>query len=209
MNHFENKLVDFFGKRRLEKLQNIRIGIAGAGGLGSNCAFNLVRSGFKHFVLIDFDLIDYSNLNRQFYFYNQVGQPKVDILRKNLLDINPDLNIRIFKNKITEDNLDSIFADCQVIIEALDNVCGKKLIVERFLNDSRLLVAASGLAGWGKSDQIRTKKINKNSYIVGDFTTEVSLQSPPFSPRVNIAAAKQADVVFNHILEVDKERNVQ
>ena len=65
----------------------MRIGIAGAGGLGSNVAVNLVRTGVKKLKIVDFDVVDESNLNRQFYFMDQVGRPKVEALRENLLRI--------------------------------------------------------------------------------------------------------------------------
>lgn len=204
MNKFEQQLIVLLGKENLEKIQNTRVGIAGSGGLGSNCAFNLVRSGFKKLVLVDFDRLDYSNLNRQFYFYGQVGRLKVQLLQENLMKINPDLEIRSVNDKLTVDKLSGIFNDCQVIVEALDNVAGKKMLVEHFLNDSRLLVTASGLAGWGNSDQIISRKINENSFLVGDLQNEASVDCPPISPRVNIAAAKQADIVLDYVLNINE-----
>ena len=66
------------------------VGIAGAGGLGSNCAMHLVRSGIGKLVIADFDTVNESNLNRQFFFRDQVGRVKVEALRENLLRINPE-----------------------------------------------------------------------------------------------------------------------
>lgn len=204
MNGFEQGLVKYLGEERLRKIQQVKIGIAGAGGLGSNCAFNLIRSGFKNFLLVDFDLIEYSNLNRQFYFYSQVGQKKVEVLKANLLAINPDLEIQTFSQKVQEDNVETLFQDCQVIVEAFDQAFYKRMLVEAYLNSDKLLVAASGLAGWGNSDQIVTHKIRKNFYLIGDLVSEVSEDLPPISPRVNIAAAKQADIILSYILNQDK-----
>ena len=204
MNGFEQGLVRYLGEEKLRKIQQVKIGIAGAGGLGSNCAFNLVRSGFKKFLLADFDLIEYTNLNRQFYFYQQVGQKKVEILKANLLSINPDLQIQIFTEKIQEDNVETIFQDCDVVVEAFDQAFYKRMLVEAYLSSDKLLVAASGLAGWGNSDQITTHKIRENFYLIGDLVSEVSENLPPISPRVNIAAAKQADVILSYILNQDK-----
>jgi len=200
VNSFEASLVNCLGEENLKKIQGVKIGIAGAGGLGSNCAFNLVRSGFKNFLLADFDLVDYSNLNRQFYFCHQVGKKKVEALSLNLLAINPDLHLELFSGKIATDNAGELFQACDVVVEAFDQACCKRMIVEEYLNSGKLLVSASGLAGWGNSDQIGVHKMKEKFYLIGDLVSEVSENLPPISPRVNIAAAKQADVILNYVL---------
>ena len=68
----------------LTKIQNKTIGIAGCGGLGSNCAIALARIGIGKLIIVDFDSIDKSNLNRQYYFIDQIGKPKVDALEYNI-----------------------------------------------------------------------------------------------------------------------------
>jgi len=200
MNPFERGVACHIGKEALELLQSVRIGIAGAGGLGSNCAANLVRSGFKQFVIVDFDIIEYSNLNRQFFFCAQAGKPKVEMLRQNLLAINPDLDISIHSRKIDTNNLNDFFSECQAVVEAFDKPECKKMIVERYMNSEKLLVAASGISGWGQSDRIKTRRIRQNFFIVGDMVSETSRECPAMSPAVNIAAAKQADVVLSYYL---------
>lgn len=201
MNSFEQELLNLIGKEKLRKVQSYTIGIAGTGGLGSNCAFNLVRAGFKKFVVSDYDKIEYSNLNRQFYFYDQVGMAKVEALKENLLKINPDIEVEVYEKKLTEANIEKIFDSCQIIVEAFDNVSSKKMIVNTYLNTDKLLVSASGLSGWGNSDQIKIRKMNKTSYIVGDMQTEASKKTPPISPKVNITAAKEADIILNYVME--------
>ncbi len=182
---------------QLEKIATLDVGIAGAGGLGSNAAFNLVRSGFCNFTIVDFDIVEYSNLNRQFFFYRQAGQKKVTALKENLLSVNPDLNIKIHCEKIEEKNVD-FFIECDAIIEALDNPKYKKILIENYIDSDKLLVAASGIAGYGKSDSIKINKIKKKFFIVGDMKTAVDEQNQPFSPKVNIAAAKEADIVLEY-----------
>lgn len=200
MNEFEEALVKYIGPANLQKLQKVKVGIAGAGGLGSNCALNLVRSGVKKIKIVDFDKVELSNLNRQFYFYDQVGIPKVEALKLNLQRINPDVEIETLQEKITRENIHEIFDDCDIIIEAFDNPYCKKMIVEHYGSSGKLVVAASGLAGWGNSDDIKVKKVHSTLYIVGDMHSEVGKDAPPLSPRVNIAAAKQADTVLEFIL---------
>lgn len=196
MNDFEQALVAFLGEERLKKIRTVKVGIAGAGGIGSNCALNLVRSGFNNLKIIDFDKIEYSNLNRQFYFYHQVGCSKVKTLKENLLSINPNLKIEILNIKLDEKNAAEIFADCDVVIEAFDKVLYKKILVEEFANSIKLLIAVSGIAGWDDVDDIKVHKIKDNFFIVGDLVTEVSNDKPPISPKVNVAAAKMANLVL-------------
>jgi sulfur carrier protein ThiS adenylyltransferase len=200
MNRLETALARQLGEASLNRLQEVRVGIAGAGGLGSNCAANLVRSGFKQLVLVDFDAVEASNLNRQFFFADQVGMAKVAALRSNLLRINPDLELTVAPEKLTEANLDRFFGACQVIVEALDRPESKRMLVEHFWGSSKLLVSASGLAGWGRSDALVTRKYGNNLYVVGDQDAEVTPDRPPLAPRVNIAAAKQADIILNWVL---------
>jgi len=200
MNDFEYGLEKYIGRERLEKLQKIKVGIAGAGGLGSNCAFNLARSGFKKLKIVDFDIVEPANLNRQFYFIDQIGMPKVEALKKNLERINPDLELEIFQLKIDAGNIVELFSDCDVIVEAFDNVAGKTLLAEKFYSSGKLVVCASGLGGWGNTDDIKVRKVHPKFYMVGDMMTEVNNDIPPISPRVNITAAKQADIVLDYII---------
>lgn len=200
-NLFAAAVESTFSVDKLRKIQQVQIGIAGAGGLGSNCAMNLVRCGFRCFVIVDFDQIDYSNLNRQFYFYDQVGRPKVEALGENLRRINPDLQLELYQEKIQTHNMDQFFEKCHVIVEAFDQVCYKKMLVEHYSDKNKLIVSASGIAGWGKSDGLTTHVLNNNLYVVGDLSSQVSQDVPPCAPRVAIAAAKQADIILAHVLE--------
>jgi len=201
MNEFENALIKYLGIENFKKVQSVKIGIAGCGGLGSNCAFNLVRSGFKNFVIVDFDKIEISNLNRQFYFSDQIGLKKVDALKSNLVKINPDINIDLHCLKLEPSNIIDIFNDCHVVVEAFDKAEAKSMLIEKLLPTKKFIVSGSGLAGFGNSDNIKVNRIKENLIIIGDLSSEATEVLPPLSPRVNIAAAKQADVVLTHILD--------
>ena len=199
MNKFEQTLLNQFGEENFDKIQSAKIGIAGAGGLGSNCAFNLVRSGFKNFRIIDFDVIDHSNLNRQFYFDDQVGKSKVEALKKNLLRINPDLDIDARVERIEKENIRELFEDRDIVVEGFDKAEYKSMLVETFLATGKFIVSASGLVGIGDSDEIKVNRLKKNLIVIGDMKSD-SKDNPPISPRVNIAAAKQADVVLEYVI---------
>lgn len=201
MNAFETALAGILGKEKLAAIQRLKVGIAGAGGLGSNCAAFLVRSGFKRFRIVDFDVVESGNLNRQFYFAAQVGKSKVAALKENLLLINPALEIEALPEKIDEGNVTALFSCCDVVVEALDRAEYKRMLVEACLGTGKLLVAASGLAGWGRSDGIKIHRVKENFYLVGDLVSEAGPGCPAMAPGVSVAAAKQADVILAYFLE--------
>ena len=180
-------------------LESVRIGIAGAGGLGSNCAMHLVRSGVKHITIADFDVVNESNLNRQFFFRDQIGQKKVEALKENLLRIEPDVDIRTVDMRLDASSAREVFADCGIVVEAFDAVDAKVMLVSAFASSGKKLVTASGLAGWGRSNAMKVRKMG-NIVVVGDGETAVGANAAPASPRVGIAAAMQANAVVAMLL---------
>jgi len=201
LNHFEKGLRRYLTPDCFIKLSTIQIGIAGCGGIGSNCAHNLVRCGFKKFILVDPDCVDISNLNRQFYFDSQIGYPKIEMLQQNLLAINDKLSIQTIQDYIHAENIAQILGQCDVIVEAFDDVVSKKILAETFLNTEKLVVTVSGMGGYGDCDAIICRKIKENFYMVGDCKSEISDNVYPYSPKTNIAAAKQADIIFNYCMQ--------
>ena len=180
-------------------LESVRVGIAGAGGLGSNCAMHLVRSGVKHITIADFDVVNESNLNRQFFFRDQIGQKKVEAIKANLLRIEPDADIRAVDIRLDASSAREIFADCGIVVEAFDAVDAKVMLVSAFASSGKKLVTASGLAGWGRSNAMRVRKMG-NIVAIGDGETSVGDGAAPVSPRVGIAAAMEANAVVSLLL---------
>ena len=185
------------GERTL--LESVRVGIAGAGGLGSNCAMHLVRSGVKHITIVDFDVVNESNLNRQFFFRDQIGQKKVEAIKANLLRIEPDADIRAVDMRLDASSAREVFADCGIVVEAFDAVDAKVMLVSAFASSGKKLVTASGLAGWGRSNAMRVRKMG-NIVAIGDGETSVGDGAAPVSPRVGIAAAMEANAVVSLLL---------
>lgn len=184
-------------------LSKFRVGIAGAGGLGSNCAAALARSGVGTLVIADFDIVEPDNLNRQFYFSDQVGAKKIDALKENLLRINRDLNIVGYPVELNRVNIPSLFSGCDVIVEAFDSADMKEMIIEtvQTLMPGTPLVVGSGMAGWGNSETIRCRRIDEFLYVCGDESTPISEEVPPMAPRVGIVSHMQANIVVEILMK--------
>lgn len=170
----------------------MKIGIAGVGGIGSNVALNLVRSGVSGLKIIDFDRVEPSNLNRQFYFTDQVGLTKVDALVINLCRINPQLRIEAMAQRIDATNCAQLFTDCDLIVEGFDRQADKKMLFETFA-DTKTVVSACGIAGCDLAT-IRSRRIG-NGYIVGDFTTDCA-EAPLFSHKVTTVANYMSEFIL-------------
>lgn len=181
-------------------LEKVRIGIAGAGGLGSNCAMHLVRSGIRHLVVADFDVVNESNLNRQFFFRDQLGMKKVEALKANLLRIDPEADIQAVDVRLDAALTRELFRNCDVVVEAFDAVEAKTMILSTLMPLGMRLVTASGLAGWGNSNAMRVRRMGTNVVVVGDGETGVATDVAPTSPRVGIAAAMEANAVVAWLL---------
>ncbi|MGN0852169.1 MAG: sulfur carrier protein ThiS adenylyltransferase ThiF [Kiritimatiellia bacterium] len=181
-------------------LERARIGIAGAGGLGSNCAMHLVRAGVKKFVICDFDVVNASNLNRQFFFRDQIGRKKVEALGENLRRIEPDLELDLRDVELDAASVADVFSACDIVVEAFDNARAKAMLLAALIPAGRTVVAASGLAGWGRSRQIGLRRMGRNLVMVGDGAAEVCAERAPVSPRVGIAAAMEANSVVALLL---------
>jgi sulfur carrier protein ThiS adenylyltransferase len=178
------------------------VGIAGAGGLGSNCAVALARSGVGRLVIADFDRVSSENLNRQAFFCDQVGMKKVDALKENLRRMAPETEVEALDIRLSEENVVSVFSACPVVVEALDSAEAKQMIVETFLGErpQTWLVAASGLGGYGRNQILHTRRSGR-LIICGDERSEVSRELPPLAPRVGIVAHMQANVVLELLLD--------
>ena len=185
-----------------EMLKKGRIAIAGAGGLGSNVALSLARIGVGFIKIIGFDVVEPSNLNRQQYYVKHIGMKKVHAIKEILKEVNPFVNIEAIDKKIEKENIQELFKDVDIIVEAFDNPEYKAMLVSEILtkfNDKKI-VSASGMAGFYSNNIIQTKKINKRFYICGDFVNEAKINDGLMAPRVAIVANHQANMVVRLLL---------
>ncbi|MBC8486221.1 MAG: sulfur carrier protein ThiS adenylyltransferase ThiF [Bacteroidetes bacterium] len=178
------------------------IGIAGAGGLGSNSAVALARVGIGSLIIADFDIVTKENLNRQHYFCAQIGKKKVFALKENIFKINSDVKVFAHAIRLNPENIVKIFKKCNVIVEAFDDAGMKQMIIETVLGEMPdiPLVVGLGVAGWGNNNSIGFRQ-EGNLYICGDEKTEIADDIPPLAPRVGIVANMQANTVLEIILK--------
>ena len=185
-------------------LSKFRVGIAGAGGLGSNCAVALARSGVGTLVIVDFDVIEELNLNRQYYFFDQVGLMKTVALKKNIERINPSVTVIAHQKKIDKNNITEIFSGCNIIVEAFDSSLMKKMLIEtvQIRMPGIPLIVGSGMAGWGKTGDLICRNIDDTLFVCGDESSEVSDDLPPIAPRIGIVANMQANIVIELLMKL-------
>lgn len=186
-----------------EKIRSAEVAVCGLGGLGSNIAFALARCGIGRLHLIDFDHVDLTNLNRQQYTIQQIGRTKPDALKEELLACNPYLKIDTDFVKISEANIENLLKHETYICEAFDVPEQKAMLTNYVLEHfpEKYLVGASGMAGYGKSNLIQTRKIMKNYYLCGDGISEAGECGGLMAPRVMICAAHQANQILELIIE--------
>jgi sulfur carrier protein ThiS adenylyltransferase len=203
-NDLERMMIAKNASETREKLKNARVAIAGLGGLGSNIAVSLARLGVGELQLVDHDTVEPSNLNRQHYGISHLGMKKTDALKNQLADINPFVNIKTIDVSVTKDNAVDLFGEYDIVCEAFDNPESKAMFVSTLLSNlpDVKIVAASGMAGVGNSNDIKTRAVMKRLYICGDGASAEAAGLGIMSPRVQICAGHQANMVLRLILEI-------
>ena len=186
------------GKELQQAFSTAVVAICGLGGLGSNIAIALARAGIGKLILIDFDRVDITNLHRQQYKADQIGMYKTVALAENLKEIAPYISLEIHTERITEDNAVTLLQDADIICEAFDDAEWKAMLTNTVLTElpDKYLVAASGMAGMGVTNSIKTRRITSRFYLCGDETSDVSDDIGLVAPRVALCAAHQAHTVL-------------
>ena len=203
---YEAMLIERHGQKIFETLSKAYIGIAGLGGLGSNIAMMLARSGVGHLLLIDFDIVEPSNLNRQYYMVCHLGMPKSEAIKDLILQANPYIKLDTRNLRITGENAPELFKDCDLVCEAFDKPEAKAELVNSLLENCPGLpiISGSGMAGYGSSNTIQTKKVMKSLYLCGDQVSGIESVGTLMAPRVQICAAHEANMALRLLLGIKK-----
>lgn len=186
-------------------VKKAKIGVAGLGGLGSNIAGMLARAGASHLIIADFDSVDITNINRQNYYLSQIGKTKVDASEELLRGINPYITIEKHKVRLEPSNIPDIFGRCDVICEAFDIPSEKAMLINTVLEKCPgvKIVSGSGMAGFGRSNEIKTERLFADLYICGDGIDMEGVRGGLMSPRVNICAGHMANTVISLLVKGD------
>lgn len=197
-NEFRSVLEMRHGAGLQEKFYKGRVAVAGLGGLGSNIAVLLARAGVGSLHLIDYDVVELSNLNRQQYFIQHVGMFKTSAITEIIKQINPYIRLTVSTEKVTRENAAELFRDDHIICEAFDRAEEKAMLTEAVLTcpDRHILVGASGLAGYDSGNTITTKRITSDFYLCGDGVSESCNGNGLMAPRAALCAAHQANTVL-------------
>lgn len=197
-DEWNEALIARHGQELHDRFSSATAAICGLGGLGSNIAIALARAGIGRLILVDFDRVDITNLHRQQYKAEQIGEYKTEALAANLLEISPYTEVKGVTERVTEDNFLELLEGADIVCEAFDNAEAKAMLVNGVLQKlpECYLVAASGMAGMGSPNRIETRRITDRFYLCGDGVSDVEETMGLVAPRVMLCAAHQAQTVL-------------
>lgn len=200
----EQALLERYTSEMYDKISKASVAIAGLGGLGSNVAVMLARAGVGHLMLVDFDIVELTNLNRQVYTCKHLGRKKTAALAEIIREINPYIELEIRDCVISHENVTELLKEYKIVCEAFDKAEMKAMLVNAVLEQLKetIVVSGSGMAGYGSGNTIRTEKIMKRLYVCGDRETELTSGSCLMAPRVTVCAAHQANMIIRLILGI-------
>lgn len=199
---FEQALIERHTRPVYEKLRSSRVAIAGLGGLGSNIAVSLTRAGVGQLLLVDFDRVEISNLNRQQYDTADLGRLKTEALKERLLKINPYVDIEIRTVRVDESNAAEIFGSYAIVCEAFDKAATKAMLINALLDQcpNTVIVAGSGMAGALSANMIKTRRVFERLYLCGDGVTDMADANGLMAPRVAVCANHEANMALRLML---------
>ena len=196
-------LLQDFRKKCRRNYEMPEAAVAGLGGLGSNIAVMLARSGIGKLLLVDFDVVDVTNLNRQMYFIPQLGKPKAEALPELLYQINPYAAYESVCVKVTPENVRELFYDYPIVCEAFDCPDQKAMLVRELLVQcpKTTVISGNGMAGYADINEIKTQQMMRRLYVCGDQNTDVGSGIGLIAPRVAACAAHEANKVLQLIMQ--------
>lgn len=160
------RIISFIGNDNLDKIKNTIVLVVGLGGVGGYAMESLVRSGIGNIIIVDYDKIDESNLNRQIITNrNNIGKLKTEVAKERILSINPECNVTVINNFIDESTiniLDKYHID--YIVDACDTVSAKKLLIDYSIEHNIELIASMGTANKIDPSKLSIVDIRKTSY---------------------------------------------
>lgn len=160
-----SRIVRMLNQEWLDQLQHKKVAVFGLGGVGSYVVEALVRNGIGEIVLVDHDVIDITNLNRQLYaLHSTIGMNKVDVAKQRCLDINPNLKITTYKQfYLPDQGMESIFLDCDFVVDAIDTVKAKIALIENCYKENIKIISSMGTGNKLNPEEFKISDIYKTS----------------------------------------------
>ena len=158
--------IKLIGQENFEKLKNSKVILFGVGGVGGYVLESLARSGIENITIVDFDTVSESNLNRQIIaLHTTIGKYKVDVAKERVNNINPNCNVVAIKEKLTKENIDRFNFSCyDFVIDAIDMVTSKLLIIEKAKKENVEVISCMGTGNKLDATQLRICDISKTNY---------------------------------------------
>ena len=154
-----SRSIGLLGEDNFKAIQSKVIAVFGLGGVGGTALEALARTGFQHFVIVDFDKVDPSNLNRQIlYTAKDIGNPKVEVAKDRLLSINPQLDIKVFEGKAQDFDFNQ---KIDFIVDAIDDVEGKLFLLRQVQEREIPQIMSLGMANRFNPEQVHIAKLNQ------------------------------------------------
>ena len=194
-----------FSEEDLKTLQSKKVLIIGVGGVGQHIATYLITNGIEHLTIVDYDVVEISNLNRQILLTEKdIGKPKVNVVKKALLERNSDAEVKSINAKLSESNASDIITDeYDIVVDALDNWEGKFIISDtcHARNIPFLHIGVDGMSG--------QFCIFKDKSLRGVLPSEVvkEVRDGVMGPVVGSVSAMASFYLIEHLLnkkEIDK-----
>ena len=156
-----SRSIGLLGEDNFNAIQDKIIAVFGLGGVGGTALEALARTGFKHFILVDYDKVDASNLNRQIlYTTKDIGKEKVVVARERILAINEEADIKSFNMKAQDFDFNQ---KIDFIVDAIDDVGGKLFILKQAQERNIPSIMSLGMANRFEPDKVRIAKLNQTN----------------------------------------------
>jgi len=158
--------IKLIGEDKFNKILNATVCVIGIGGVGGHAIETLVRSGIKNIIIIDYDVVDITNKNRQIIATDHtIGKNKTDVMRDRILSINNDAEVITINEKIDTNNLSNIFEyNIDYFIDACDTISVKKEIIKECINRNITFISCMGTGNKLDPSKLEITDIRKTSY---------------------------------------------
>jgi tRNA A37 threonylcarbamoyladenosine dehydratase len=161
MNQARSEIL--IGTQGIQKLKDSSVAIIGLGGVGSFAAEAVARSGVGKILVMDADKVESSNLNRQLYaLHSTLNQPKSELAKARILDINPDCEVKAVQDFLTEET-EPQYLEYDLVIDCIDSFSSKFFLIKNLLNHQKPFIASMGAGGKIDPSRVELSHLNKTT----------------------------------------------